>query len=59
MFRVFFLKLRKYVSDPSHVLDYEPLQMCEGLSYEGIPLRVVDRKDQILRRRTILYVKVQ
>ena len=51
--------LRKYVSDPSHVIAYEPIQLRKDLSYEEHPVRIVDRKDQILRRRTIPYVKVQ
>lgn len=51
--------LRKYVPDPSHVIEYEPLRLREDLSYDESPTRVVDTKDQTLRRRTIRYVKVQ
>ncbi|KAL3523596.1 hypothetical protein ACH5RR_016430 [Cinchona calisaya] len=51
--------LRKYIFDPSHVLEYKPLQIQENLTYEEVPVRIVDYKDQVLRRRTILYVKVQ
>ena len=28
------LMLRKYVTDPSHIVDYELLQLDENLSYE-------------------------
>ena len=41
--------LRKYISDPSHVIEYEPIQLKKDLSYEEHPVRVMDRKDQILR----------
>ncbi|XP_073030708.1 uncharacterized protein [Primulina eburnea] len=56
-------QLRKYVPDPNHVLKVTPL-MIEGnlneeLKYEEVPIRIVDTKDQVLRHRTIPYVKVQ
>ncbi|KAA0043226.1 ty3-gypsy retrotransposon protein [Cucumis melo var. makuwa] len=33
--------LRKYVSDPSHVVDYEPLEIDENLSYTERPVEVL------------------
>ncbi|XP_038977774.1 uncharacterized protein LOC120108263 [Phoenix dactylifera] len=51
-------RLTKYILDPSHVIQYEPLQINEDLTYEEVPLRIVD-KEQILRRHTIPYVKIQ
>ena len=51
--------LRKYVLDCNHVVAYEPLQLREDLTYEEQPVRIVDKKEQELRRRTIQYVKVQ
>ncbi|XP_035540223.1 uncharacterized protein LOC118344209 [Juglans regia] len=50
--------LRKYVPDPTHVIDYEPLQFQENLTYTEEPIRIVERKDQVLRNRTIPLVKV-
>ena len=41
--------LRKYVPNPSHVVEFEPLQVGENLSYEEWLIRVVDKKDQVLR----------
>ncbi|KAL0536214.1 hypothetical protein IC582_025155 [Cucumis melo] len=35
--------LRKYVSDPSHVVDYEPLEIDENLSYAEQPVEVLAR----------------
>ncbi|XP_075504639.1 uncharacterized protein LOC142542080 [Primulina tabacum] len=56
-------QLRKYISDPSHVLEAEPLMiesnLGEELKYEEVSIRIVDTKDQVLRRRIIPYVKVQ
>ncbi|XP_028090928.1 uncharacterized protein LOC114291095 [Camellia sinensis] len=51
--------LRKYIPDPSHVIDHAPLQFKEDLTYEEHPIRIADRKEQVLRRRVIHYVKVQ
>ena len=50
--------LRKYISDPSHVLSYEPLRIRDDLSYEEVPIEILDRKEQVLRNRTISWVKV-
>ncbi|KAH9671101.1 hypothetical protein KPL70_017221 [Citrus sinensis] len=50
--------LRKYVADPSHVLDYQLIQISEDMSYEEQPIEIVDRKEQILRSRVIPLVKV-
>ncbi|KAL0282370.1 UNVERIFIED_CONTAM: hypothetical protein Sradi_7263100 [Sesamum radiatum] len=51
--------LRRYLSDPSHVLEVEPFVIKEDLRYEEIPLRIVDRKEQQLRTRSVAYVKIQ
>ena len=50
--------LRKFVPDPNNVVKYEPLQVYEDLTYEELSLRIVDRKEQVLRRRIIPYVKI-
>lgn len=36
--------LRKYIHDPSHILEYEPLQVCENLSYEEELVMFLDQK---------------
>ena len=51
--------LRKYIPDPNHVMEYEPLHLREDLTYEEVPIWIVDKKDQVLRHRTIPYIKVQ
>ena len=50
--------LRRYVSDVTHVLSYEDLVLDETLSYEEQPVKVLDRKDKVLRNKTIPLVKV-
>ena len=40
--------LRRYVFDPSHILSYEPLQVKENLSYEEVPIQILDHKEQVL-----------
>ena len=51
--------LRKYILDPSHVVDYEPLKLRDDLTYEEQLVKIVDKKEQELKRRIIHYVKVQ
>ncbi|KAL4027967.1 hypothetical protein IC575_011157 [Cucumis melo] len=50
--------LRKYVSDPSHVVDYEPLKIDENLSYTEQPVELLAREVKMLRNRKIPLVKV-
>ncbi|KAL0536183.1 hypothetical protein IC582_025122 [Cucumis melo] len=50
--------LRKYVSDPSHVVDYEPLEIDENLSYVEQPVEVLAREVKTLRNKQIPLVKV-
>ena len=50
--------LRKYVSDPTHVLSYEGLELDQDLSYEERPVQLLDKKDKVLRNKTIPLVKV-
>ncbi|KAA0047631.1 pol protein [Cucumis melo var. makuwa] len=50
--------LRKYVADPTHVVDFEPLQINENLSYEERPVEILAREVKMLRNREIALVKV-
>ncbi|KAL5583162.1 hypothetical protein UlMin_015604 [Ulmus minor] len=49
--------LKKYISDPSHVLQEAPVEIDEKLSYEERPVRILDRKAKELRNKTIALVK--
>ncbi|KAL5558761.1 hypothetical protein UlMin_034972 [Ulmus minor] len=50
--------LRKYISDPSHVLESEPIEIREDLTYEEQPVQILDKKDKALRNKVIPLVKV-
>ncbi|KAL5568353.1 hypothetical protein UlMin_024928 [Ulmus minor] len=50
--------LRKYVSDPSHVLESEPIEVREDLTYQEQPVQILDRKYKALRNKVIPLVKV-
>ncbi|KAL0550001.1 hypothetical protein IC582_014497 [Cucumis melo] len=50
--------LRKYVPDPSHVVDHEPLEIDENLSYTEQPVEVLAREVKTLRNKEIPLVKV-
>ena len=50
--------LRKYISDPSHVLETPPFELDEDLTFEVQPVGIVDQEIKELRNKTILMVKV-
>ena len=50
--------LRKYTPDPTHVVDWGKLVVdADGTFKEG-PVRIMDSRDQVLRRKTMKLVKV-
>ena len=51
--------LRKYVHDPEHILQYEPSEIHEDMTYEEFPALIIDWKIKKLRNREIPYVKVR
>ena len=52
-------QLRRYVRDDAHILEYEPLQVAQDLTYEARPIRILDVQETQLRRRVIRRVLVQ
>ena len=50
--------LRKYVPDPSHVLAPQSVEVQLDLSYDEVPLRIIDRQVKRLRNKEIASVKV-
>ncbi|KAL6210806.1 hypothetical protein ACLB2K_016038 [Fragaria x ananassa] len=50
--------LRKYIADPSHVLEEQPISLQKDLSYKEEPVQILDRKEQVLRSKSIQLVKV-
>ena len=52
------LTLRKYVTDPSHVLHQEPVEVHADLTYKGKPGQIQASKEKTLRNKVIPRVKV-
>ncbi|KAM1527294.1 hypothetical protein ACFX1Z_016803 [Malus domestica] len=50
--------LRKYVSDPSHVIQLEPLEVSQDVSYVEEPVAILDQQNKVLRNKVIPLVKV-
>ena len=50
--------LRKYHPDPGHVIQWQEVEVVEDATYEERPIQSVDRKEQVLRTKTISLVKV-
>ena len=50
--------LRRYISDPSHVLIEEPLALDPDLSYEEHPIQILNKRKKELRNKKISLVKV-
>ena len=51
-------QLRKYIHNPSHVIELDDVQVKKNLTYETLPLRIEDRRTKHLRGKKILLVKV-
>ncbi|KAA0042124.1 Chromo domain-containing protein [Cucumis melo var. makuwa] len=49
---------RKYIPDSSHVLREQPVELKEYLSYDEEAVRILDRKEQVLKNKTVPFVKV-
>jgi hypothetical protein len=50
--------LRKYIANPNVIMEYEPLEIYEGLIYVEEPVKIVDKKEQVLHTKMIPIVKV-
>ncbi|CAL2236959.1 unnamed protein product [Prunus armeniaca] len=50
--------LRKYISDPSHILESQPIELKDDLNYVEQPVQILDWKIQVLRSREIPLVKI-
>ena len=49
---------KKYLHAPSHVLSYESLDVDPKLTYEERPVKILDRKDKVLRNNIMSLVRV-
>ena len=50
--------LRKYISNPSHVLEHKSMEVHKDLSYEEQLVQILDQKDKTLHNKVIPLVKV-
>ena len=50
--------LRKYIPDLTHVVDWGELVVDTDGTYEEGPVRIMDSRNQVLRRKTVRLVKV-
>ena len=50
--------LKKYITDPSNVLQPQTVELSEDLTYEEYPVAIVDRQIRQLRTKEIPMVKV-
>ncbi|CAN6710987.1 unnamed protein product [Malus baccata var. baccata] len=50
--------LRHYVSDLSHVISPQPLEINPDLTYDEEPVTILDWKDKVLRNKIVSLVKV-
>lgn len=51
-------QLRCYISDPSHVLTPDELQLEDNLSYVEVPMKILDSKVRATRNGEVKLVKV-
>ena len=50
--------LKKYLHNPSYVLNYESFDVDPKLAYEERPVGILNRKDKVLRNKVVPLVKV-
>ena len=51
-------QLRRYIPDPSHVIQIDDVQVRDNLTVETLPMRIEDREVKQLRGKEIALVKV-
>jgi hypothetical protein len=50
--------LRKFLRDPDHQIELEPIVVHQDLTLECRPVRILESSEHVLRRRSIKYVRV-
>ena len=50
--------LRRYTPDPAHIVDWGKIEVDTDKTFEEGPVRIMDSRDQVLRRKTVRLVKV-
>ena len=50
--------LKKYIADPTHVLNQPPIELERNLQYQEQPVKIMDSRVKQLRNKIISLVKV-
>lgn len=50
--------LRKYEPHPSHIINWEEINLDEDVTFEEKPVKILDRREKKLRGKTIPLVRV-
>ncbi|XP_070034614.1 uncharacterized protein [Nicotiana tomentosiformis] len=50
--------LKKYFHDPSHIIDRQDIEFDDTLSYEEVPVAIIDRQVRRLRNKDVASIKV-
>ncbi|XP_058092588.1 uncharacterized protein LOC131239044 [Magnolia sinica] len=50
--------LKKYEPDPTNIINWEQIQLRDNATYSEELVQILDRKEQILRTKTIPLVKI-
>ena len=50
--------LRRYTPDPAHVMDWREIEVDTNGTFEEEPVCIMDRRDQVLRRKTVRLVRL-
>ena len=48
--------LRKYIFNPSHTVELEPIQIFEDLTYEKVPIQIVNVMKNVLHHVVVKFV---
>ena len=50
--------LHRYISDPTHIINWQDIRVQDDVTYEERPVQVLDARVQVLRNKVIPLVKV-
>lgn len=51
--------LQKYILDPSNVANNQSIELERGLSYDEVPIRIINKEFQEFKDKVIFLVKIQ
>ena len=51
--------MKKYIHDPTHMIDWNLVQVEPEGKFQVEPLHILDRREIVFRNRVVAHVKVQ